>query len=142
MKSRLDPAKGIIIGLATALMLWALLWAVAVRAHDDIVKRCFESMGPVVKLKELVNENGTVSEVYDRNGDGKIDIEVVSHHSENGGHREVPLLYIVDQNYDGEPDMVFIAPNGVGLCSDLKLYDVLGHNEHRGALGYIGGRES
>lgn len=108
--------------------LWVVLVGAAY-AHDGVVARCFGSSHPAL-ISSQKNANGTLSETYDRNGDGKLDIEVIST-TRNGDqgdeHNPHALLFVVDQNYDGDPDVVLIDPVGVGACRDLFVYAVLGH---------------
>jgi hypothetical protein len=110
----------------------ALAWAIPALAHDTEILQCDRNLKveSVKKLDERINPNGTVSEAYDRNGDGNIDIEAVSHiiaSRQDGGavvydHVPHPFLYIVDLDYDGVPDAVYVDKSGEGRCDDIVLY--------------------
>jgi hypothetical protein len=76
------------------------------------------------KIMELANENGTVSEYYDTNSDGRIDIEAISY-ARGTGHTEYPFMYIVDINMDGRPDKSYVDIGGVGDCADIRFYQDL-----------------
>lgn len=100
--------------------------------HDTEILHCSKNLTVerVTKLGEVINPNGTLSEAYDRNDDEKIDIEAISYiHStklENGvvilDHDAHPFLYIVDLDFDGRPDAVYVDKSGVGKCEDIVLY--------------------
>ncbi len=85
----------------------------------------------VVKLGELIQENGTLSEYFDRNDDGRMDIEarsiVTAIRREDDGtitveHRDPPFQYVVDLDFDGAPDLVYHDIHGRGDCEDIHLY--------------------
>lgn len=109
-------------------------------AHDTEILKCQKNLKveSVKKLDEHLNENGTISEAYDRNGDGKIDIEAISHilsvrkntdSTLTFEHAPHPFMYAVDTDYDGEPDLVYVDKSGTGKCEDIVLYEDL--NEPR-----------
>lgn len=114
-----------------------VLFAVMGKAfgHDGEILKCDwnKNISKVEKLAEHINPNGTLSEAYDRNGDGNVDIEAISHmlaaKQENGivviEHSEHPFLYVVDLDYDGQPDAVYVDKSGVGKCQDIVLYEDL-----------------
>lgn len=101
-------------------------------AHDTEILQCSKNLKveQVKKLAENINPNGTLSEAYDRNDDGRIDIEAISHMSATGlesgvmifEHAEHPFLYVVDLDFDGIPDAVYVDKSGVGRCDDIVLY--------------------
>lgn len=112
-------------------------------AHDTEILKCDKNLKveQVKKLGENINPNGTISEAYDRNGDEFVDIEAISHvnitRQETGAividHAEHPFLYVVDLDFDGNPDMVYVDKSGLGKCEDIVLYKDLTvpHNEDR-----------
>lgn len=119
-----------------------LLMPLVAWSHDLEIKKCMK-VETVQKVKEVLNENGTLSEAYDRNGDGKVDIEVISHllaakisDTIEYEHAEHPLLYVVDLDYDGVPDVVYVDKTGTGTCEDIVLYEDLttsnGRDSQRG----------
>lgn len=103
-----------------------------VYAHDSEILQCSGNLPikSVTFLYEEVNQNGTLSEYYDRNNDGKRDIEAVSHMDsvtlDSGEvkvtHRPHPFLYIVDLDFDEDPDVVLVDKSGIGKCEDIVLY--------------------
>jgi hypothetical protein len=77
------------------------------------------------KIMEITNENGTISEYYDTNGDDKIDIEAISYMHGADKHDDFPFMYIVDINLDGKPDKSYVDIGGVGDCTDIRFYQDL-----------------
>jgi hypothetical protein len=127
------PALRAVVEVLGILVAGAVLaWSIPVLAHDTEILQCDRNLKveSVKKLDERINPNGTVSEAYDRNGDGRIDIEAVSYiiaSRQDGGavvydHAPHPFLYIVDLDYDGVPDAVYVDKSGVGRCEDIVLY--------------------
>lgn len=114
-----------------SLLAMLIVWGKAF-GHDTEILQCSKNLKveKVEKIAENINPNGTLSEAYDRNGDGKIDIEAISHMSatklETGAivfeHAEHPFLYVVDLDFDGQPDAVYVDKSGVGKCDDIVLY--------------------
>ncbi len=108
--------------------------------HDTEIIQCDKNLkvNKVKKIAENVNPNGTLSEAYDRNADGKVDIEAISHSlsikKDDGSveiiHAEHPFLYVVDLDYDGEPDAVYVDKSGAGRCEDIVLYKDLTQPHH------------
>jgi hypothetical protein len=120
-----------------------LLAALPAQAHPDVILVCEKNLkvSHVSQVGETMQyENGLIGERYDRNGDGKIDIEALSipHAGEDKAniaakveHRRFPLFYVVDVDLDGNPDAVYIdrTPDGVRdpkqHCANVVLYEDL-----------------
>lgn len=109
------------MGLIVMLTVWGKAFG-----HDTEILQCSKNLKveKVEKITENINPNGTLSEAYDRNGDGKIDIEAISHMSATKvfEHAEHPFLYVVDLDFDGQPDAVYVDKSGIGKCEDIVLY--------------------
>jgi hypothetical protein len=87
---------------------------------------CFKKGQPRQVVKESTQPNGLVLEGYDTNKDGKADITTLSHNEGAwGSHRAFPLFYLLDLDFDGEPDAVYIDREGFGFCTDIMLYEDL-----------------
>lgn len=124
-------------------VLLALLGTTPSYAHIGLIGRCPElpATAPVKRVHEVVNSNGTVSEGYDTNGDGLMDIEAVSHilqtkiDRERGevhiDHHKYPFMYIIDIDQDHEPDRSYVDRGASGSCSDLHLYQEDLHGDQR-----------
>lgn len=98
--------------------------------HSKAIVQCKKNIlykqATKAKPDEVVSSVGLLAEYYDTNKDGQYDVIALSHTSEDGKtHRENPLFWIVDTNYDGQPDAVYIDPVGKGLCNDITLYQDL-----------------
>ena len=122
----LDTARA--IAYVTLIMGIIAFSVVAARGHDGEIIHCDRNLKikAVKKLGERVNPNGTVSEAYDRNRDGQPDIEAISHIKSMDGKKVIhdphPFLYVVDLDFDGVPDAVYIDKSGIGNCDDIVLY--------------------
>jgi hypothetical protein len=127
-----DEVRQILWLMLTALLLGmivlALFLPMPAKAHDAAILRCSNNLvvKHVTKLSETINSNGTVSEWYDRNGDGKPDIEAISSILKqiviSVRHQEHPIFWVVDIDFDGLPDKVFTDIHGEGRCDDIVLY--------------------
>jgi hypothetical protein len=114
------------------IILSALVWWTSAEAHETQIVQCDRNLKVehVTKLGELLNENGTVSEFYDRNDDGRLDIEAVSHRGTADdddrdtriAHNRHPFFYIVDLDFDGTPDAAYVDIGGHGRCEDIRFY--------------------
>ena len=99
-------------------------------AHDDAIVKCSNNIvyKSVTKLNEFRMENGLVDEHYDSNSDGLPDIHVLSSirgvSDEDGltPHDPNPVFWIVDLDFDGFEDKVYIDLHGEGQCGDIRLY--------------------
>ena len=108
------------------------LVASTVDAHPIMVDACFKGTAPTVKMGEVPHENGLLSELYDRNGDGKIDIETLTpikgiEIGKDGQpvyvHDGHPLFFLVDTKMDKqEHDTVYVDRYGKGQCSGIVTY--------------------
>lgn len=111
-----------------------LLVTTSAHAHVALIGKCKELPlpGAAKRIHEVVNSNGTVSEAYDRDGDGRVDIEAVSHvlsakinpasHEVEVHHHPWPFMYILDTDRDGEPDTSYVDRAGDGSCSKFEVY--------------------
>lgn len=124
--------------------------------HSAMIDACFRGPIPAVKIGEQPNQNGLLSELYDRNGDGQIDIEVMTpiknitktQAGEPVYHHDAhPLFYAVDTSKDmkrGEPDTLYIDKDGSGQCSKIVVYKDLTKphmpdKDHRDSAAEVGG---
>jgi hypothetical protein len=108
------------------------VWSKVAHGHSDVIVQCQNNLkvDHVTLVREWVNENGTLSEGYDRNEDGKVDIEAISYarvEKQDSGvvvvsHHPFPFLYVVDLDYDGEPDAVYVDRHVEGRCDDVVPY--------------------
>lgn len=115
-------------------------------AHPEVILKCDRNLKvDRVQLVQdpVVLDNGMISERYDRNGDGNVDIETLSiavsddaeYNPTDGAykfvHRRFPLFYVVDLDYDGQPDAVYIDQTAEGVndpkghCDNVVLYEDL-----------------
>ena len=120
--------------ITCAVIVALVLLARTGHAHSVMIDACFRGPVPAKKVGEQPNENGLLSELYDRNGDGQIDIEVMT--PIKGGkkaadgsieyeHDSHPLFFAVDTSKDmtrGEPDTLYIDRYGKGQCSGIVIY--------------------
>jgi hypothetical protein len=77
-----------------------------------------------------VTENGLFAELYDVNGDKKVDI--VTYSALDGGavefqsfeplHKDVPIFYEVDEDNDQTVDGIYIDSRGEQKCGDIIEY--------------------
>jgi hypothetical protein len=73
----------------------------------------------------ISESNGLIAEDYDTNGDKKADVITLSH-TDGASHKEHPVFWIVDLDFDGELDAIYVDKNGLGKCTDIVLYEDLG----------------
>lgn len=102
-----------------------LLLRGSVPAHEAVLQAC--AGGRADFRGEFAHANGTISEGYDRNGDGRVDVDAVSAQDGlgTGHHTALPFLYIVDLDFDGEPDVAISDLVGDGGCAGLRVYQDL-----------------
>lgn len=100
--------------------------------HNDQIIKCDRNLTyeEADKIAETVNPNNTVSEWYDTNRDGLADIEAISYidgYDENGEmtHDPFPFMWLVDLNFDENPDKVYVDIGGHGRCDEIKFYQDL-----------------
>jgi hypothetical protein len=98
--------------------------------HSDAIVKCKGnikySKAVKVGVDEILATNGLYAEHYDTNGDGKFDIITLSHTDlADKRHRVNPVFWIVDKDYDGIPDAIYIDKKGLGKCTDIVLYQDL-----------------
>ena len=98
--------------------------------HSDAIVKCKGNIkySTAVKVHEdlLFSSNGLYAEYYDTNGDGKYDVITLSSTNlTNTTHRVNPVFWIVDTDFDGTPDAVYIDKKGLGKCPDIVLYQDL-----------------
>lgn len=97
-------------------------------AHSKEITQCRENI--VYQKADLVAgpillDSGLVVEAYDTNGDKKPDVVVFSHFKGDGTHSEHPIFWMVDIDFDGVEDAVYIDKRGLGVCTDIVLYEDL-----------------
>lgn len=83
-----------------------------------------------VRLNTTVTENGLFAELYDVNGDKKVD--VVTYSALDGGavefqsfeplHKDIPIFYEVDEDNDQTADAIYIDSRGEQKCEDIVEY--------------------
>ena len=99
-------------------------------AHDNAILECSNNIvyKSVTKLNEFRMENGLVDEHFDSNNDNIVDIHVLSSikgaTDEEGltPHDPNPVFWIVDLDFDGFEDKVYVDLHGEGQCGDIRLY--------------------
>ena len=126
------PVWGLVVVLATILVGSCKLFGPdLVAAHDDAIINCGRNIKitAVTKLGEgIQSSNGLLDEHYDRNSDGMIDIHALSSITgatdEDGftPHREHPIIWQVDLDFDGLIDVAYIDIHGEGVCTDIVPY--------------------
>ena len=102
-------------------------------AHDDAILECSNNIvyKSVTKLNEFRMENGLLDEHFDSNHDNIPDVHVLSSikgPSDEDGltpHDPNPIFWIVDKDFDGSDDAVYIDIHGEGKCDDIILYSDL-----------------
>lgn len=96
--------------------------------HNEQIIRCNRNLSydEAEKVDERVNENSTLSEFYDTNGDDQADIEAISYlkgYDDTGQmvHDRFPFRWLVDLNYDGMPDKEYtdIGQPPAGRCNEI-----------------------
>ena len=112
--------------------------------HDTQILKC-GNITKAAKVNETTSPNGLLAERYDSNGDGKFDIVALSSitGSNPAGvgevpHVPLPTFYIMDVDYDGQPDVVYVDKNGDGNCASIVLYQELNGNDPSIKPGQIG----
>jgi hypothetical protein len=140
----------------SVLAITGLLLATTAWSHPVMIDACFRGPVSAVKIGEKANENGLLSELYDRNGDGQIDIEIMTPIKgvKQAGDKEPiyehdshPLFFAVDTSKDmtrGEPDTLYIDRYGKGQCSGIVVYKDLTKphmpdKDHRDSAAEVGG---
>ena len=98
--------------------------------HSRAITECRENIKYEQAVKSAEDNvwvfNGLYVEHYDTNGDGKTDIETLSQTDRSSEHhRENPVFWIVDTDLDGSPDAIYIDKKGLGVCTDIVLYEDL-----------------
>ena len=108
-----------------------LFWSVQPAfGHSDAIVQCKGnikySKAEKIGLDAIIEGTGLYAEHYDTNGDGKWDVIALSH-TDLGtkGHRTNPVFWLVDSDYDGIPDALYIDKQGLGNCKDIVLYEDL-----------------
>lgn len=148
MNRRRWTSSGVVasVVLVTAGLVTGLL-VQAARGHTDALVACrlIPEAARLEQVGMILHPNGLVGERYDRNRDGMVDVEVLSavtgvrYNHETGSlvveHEPRPMLWIVDVDFDGLPDVVYNDEGGEGKCQDIKLYRDLRQQQdpHRSA---------
>ena len=74
-------------------------------------------IGRVVPSESLVGnyfmENGLEVFIYDTNGDGRFDVQIML---PQGDTNRYPLAYLFDRDYDGDPDILWKDTKRDGTC--------------------------
>jgi hypothetical protein len=123
-------ALAILIGMALSLLVLT-----QARAHTTHLSGCAIFGGSDFStLKQMDvpfydEGTGLLLERYDRNGDGKVDlgvlsqVEAVSKQGEQifTRHAKIPTFYFLGEG----PDLVYIDKVGKGHCQDIVLYEDL-----------------
>ena len=109
---------------------WILMPVSESYAHSDAILNCNQNIkySEAVKVPPdvLLTDRGIYVEHYDTNGDGKFDVAVFSHSNTDGRtHRENPIFWMVDLDFDTVPDAVYIDKKGLGICTDIVLFEDL-----------------
>lgn len=113
-------------------------------AHPHAILKCGKNIkyAYAALINEGVDENGLYRERYDTNRDGKSDVAALSHvryASKDGDvvqyvHATDPIFYLVDLDFDGSVDRVYIDKGPGGNCDDIVLYeDWTKPGEHKSA---------
>jgi hypothetical protein len=93
-------------------------------AHDKLITGCSKNIPikSVTYLFELKLSNGMIAEFYDRNNDHKSDIIAYSLPAKKG-HRQYPIYYEVDLDFDGLYDKLYTDKAGTGDCNAIIEID-------------------
>lgn len=87
------------------------------------VELCFQSkkLGTMLYAKEQhVNGHRVNVQGFDRNGDGEQDLLLVYEYvGTHGNLRPFPTAYMIDSDYDGNPDLEYMDAKGDGRCVDM-----------------------
>jgi len=102
--------------------------------HQDAIVNCKGNIlyKEAVKVADdvLLDPTGFLAEHYDTNEDGKVDVVAFSTAiGTRGDHRVNPVYWMVDLDFDGKPDAVYIDKKGLGKCTDIVLYEELFERE-------------
>ena len=126
-----------------AWVVWGALvaWMVCAVAHDaraeelvhnDQIIKCDRNLTyeEADKIGEVTNANNTVSEYYDTNRDGLVDIETLSYITDYDSqgelvHDRFPFMWIVDIDFDAVPDKSYVDVGGHGRCDEIHFYQDL-----------------
>ena len=106
------------------------LLPLSVSAHSQAITACSKNI-KITSAKKVAPDRyaestGLLAEFYDTNWDGRADIVTLSHTDLNLGihwHHANPVFWVVDRNYDGKPDQVYVDRRGQGRCEDIVLYE-------------------
>lgn len=105
--------------------------------HNDAIIKCTNNIlyKEAVLIKEGMAPNGMYSEEYDTNKDGYPDVTTLSAllsvevdkslDSVIVKHKEHPIFWVVDVDYDAVDDFVYHDVHGDGNCEDIMLYEDL-----------------
>jgi len=123
----------VMVGLVVAIRTCVPVGATPAHAHTQEIIACTNNL--VVKQAKLLSEdalpNGLYVERYDTNADGKTDIVALSTilsakwiapDKVEITHAAHPTFYLVDKDYDEEPDAVYVDKGAGGHCDDIVLY--------------------
>lgn len=85
-------------------------------------------------LALYMHPDGTVTVDIDTNGDNRKDVEAVFR--PDNDIATYPDRYIVDLNYDGEPDRAYVDPGHTGDCDNIVPEDTMQHDEEPAIPNY------
>jgi hypothetical protein len=135
---RSQKIKRTIKMMLTAAAIGAALWLLSAPgfAHTGHLVGCkvfgFSDWVHLEMKEDYYDEaTNTYLEMYDRDGDGKVDFGTISPTREHGKlHANIPTFYFVG----GKPDLTYIDKMGRGRCADIVLYeDMRGYHPLDGA---------
>ena len=118
-----------VIAIGLWLVLSTLVWSCAADAHEEAIIECTNNIiyKYVRKMNETRLENGLLDEHYDSDADFVADIHVLSSirgAADDDGltpHDPNPVFWVVDKDFDGKEDAIYIDIHGEGKCDDIKL---------------------
>lgn len=97
-------------------------------AHSKAITDCKGNIvykqAKLMKPAYVVESNGLIAEEYDTNNDKQTDVIALSH-PQGTGHNQNPIFWIVDLDFDGDAEAIYVDKNGLGKCTDIVLYEDL-----------------
>lgn len=112
--------------ISICLLSFGLVHPYYAEGHNKAIIQCRQNIvyDRAIKIGDDVISKDFYLEHYDTNNDGKFDIQTLSYR-DLAVHNANPVFWMVDLDYDGEADVVYIDKKGLGICTDIVLYEDL-----------------